>query len=188
MGLFKKLRGNKSNDMGSKIKMSEDIIVLPSLHDVEDYEYGEDDSKYLMSFKINDVFQEFESHAGEVIMLNVYNPNNDYCEVNKLPYIAIQFDDKIYNAVEEFKEKGTFKDAIELTKLTGKFYFKAKIEYYQDMMYFYGFDRCNGFCENNGLCLVYPKAYVNTENELKLIGILDEVARSYNEQRCRDFD
>ena len=38
MGLFKKLRGNKSNDMGSKIKMSEDIIVLPSLHDVEDYE------------------------------------------------------------------------------------------------------------------------------------------------------
>ena len=78
MGLFKKLRGNKSNDMGSKIKMSEDIIVLPSLHDVEDYEYGEDDSKYLMSFKINDVFQEFESHAGEVIMLNVYNPNNDY--------------------------------------------------------------------------------------------------------------
>ncbi|MFR6099340.1 MAG: hypothetical protein ACLUIS_04475 [Longibaculum sp.] len=121
-------------------------------------------------------------------MLNVYNPNNDYCEVNKLPYIAIQFDDKIYNAVEEFKEKGTFKDAIELTKLTGKFYFKAKIEYYQDMMYFYGFDRCNGFWENNGLCLVYPKAYVNTENELKLIGILDEVARSYNEQRCRDFD
>ena len=69
----------------------------------QDYEYGEDDSKYLMSFKINDVFQEFESHAGEVIMLNVYNPNNDYCEVNKLPYIAIQFDDKIYNAVEEFK-------------------------------------------------------------------------------------
>ena len=46
------------------------------------------------------------------------------------------------------------------------------------MMYFYGFDRCNGFWENNGLCLVYPKAYVNTENELKLIGILDEVARS----------
>ena len=89
-GYLKKLeRKQIHNDMGSKIKMSEDIIVLPSLHDVEDYEYGEDDSKYLMSFKINDVFQEFESHAGEVIMLNVYNPNNDYCEVNN--FLILQY-------------------------------------------------------------------------------------------------
>ncbi|WP_418554086.1 hypothetical protein [Longibaculum muris] len=36
MRLFKKLRGNKSNDMSEKIKMS------------EDYECGEDDSKYLI--------------------------------------------------------------------------------------------------------------------------------------------
>ena len=31
------------------------------------------------------------------------------------------------------------------------------------VIYFYGFDCCNGFWENNELCLIYPKAYVGTD-------------------------
>lgn len=84
MRLFKKLRGNKSNDMSEKIKMS------------EDYECGEDDSKYL-------------------IFLNKWYFSRIWITCRrgyKLPYIAIQFNDKVYNVVEEFKEKGTSKDAI----------------------------------------------------------------------------
>lgn len=50
-------------------------------------------------------------------------------------------------------------------------------------MYFYGLDRCDGFWENNGLCMVYPKRYVGTENEKKLMRVLDEVAESYREER-----
>lgn len=36
---------------------------------------------------------------------------------------------------------------------------------------------------DNGLCIVYEKSYVGTENEQKLIKVLDEVAESYCEQR-----
>ena len=50
-------------------------------------------------------------------------------------------------------------------------------------MYFYGMDRCQGFWENNGLCIVYPKSYVGTENEKKMMAVLDEVAESYCEKK-----
>lgn len=161
----------------------EDIVLLPSSHIVEAEEYGDDDSKYRITFRINDAFKEAMSHAGEVMMLNTYALEEEYGEEGKLPYVAIQIDDGVYCSVEEYKESGTFDGAIEITPLSGKFYFKAKKEYYGDMMYFYGLDRCDGFWENNGLCIVYPKVYVGTENEVKLMRVLDEVAESYNEEK-----
>jgi hypothetical protein len=82
--------------------------------------------------------------------------------------------DKIKNMLGEF-EYGY--------DLNGKFFFKAKKEYYGDMMYFYGFDRCDGFWENNGLCLVYPKSYVGTSDEEELIKMFDELVESYVEIR-----
>lgn len=180
-----KVAGNNNAVESQQTNKLEDIVILSSYHTVEEEEFAEDDSVYAVSFKINDSFKEANSHAGEVIMLNTYAPNEEYGDEGEKPYVAIQVDDSVYEPVEEFKKTGTFKGAIEITPLSGKFYFKAKKEYYGDIMYFYGFDRCDGFYENNGLCMVYPKAYVGTENEVKLMGVLDEVAESYNERRIK---
>lgn len=161
------------------------VVLAPASHEVEMDDFGNDDSEYRVSFRINDSFKEAKSHAGEVMLLNTYSPESEYGEEGKIPYIAIQNDDDVYCPVEEFKEKGTFDGALELTPLGGKFYFKAKKEYYGDIMYFYGLDRLDGFWENNGLCLVYPKSYAGTENETKLMKALDEVAASYREEKIK---
>lgn len=50
-------------------------------------------------------------------------------------------------------------------------------------MYFYGMDCCGGSNENQGLCLVYSKGLAGTENEKKLMAVLDEAAVSYREER-----
>lgn len=198
MGFFNKIAGiirlsDKSPDESQKaasvdkvpetIPVAEDIILAPSSHTVEDEIYGDDGSRYLISFKVNDAFKEAKSHAAEVEMLNTYAPFDEYGDEGAFPYLAIQLDDEIYDAVEEFKEHGTFTGALEITPLSGKFYFKAKMEYYEYIMYFYGMDRCDGFWENNGLCIVYSKAYADTENELRLMNVLDEAAESYREER-----
>jgi len=161
----------------------EDIILAPSSHTVEDEMYEDEDIMYRISFKVNDSFKEVKSHAGEVEMLNTYAPAAEYGEEDTYPYLAVQVDDSIYIAVEEFKETGTFTGAMEITPLSGKFYFKAKTEYYGYIMYFYGMDRYDGSWENNGLCMVYPKEYLETENEKKLMQVLDEAAESYCEEK-----
>lgn len=166
----------------------DEIVLAPTSHTVEDEIYGDETDSgdyivYHVSFQVNDSFRETKSHAGEVEMLHTYAPGSEYGEEGSYPYLAIQVDDSVYMAVEEFKEKGTITGALEMTPLSGKFYFKAKIEYYGDMMYFYGLDRCDGYWENSGLCMVYPKTYVGTENESKLMQILDEAAESYREEQ-----
>lgn len=159
-----------------------DIILASSFHIAEDEIYEEEDRVYRISFKVNDAFKEAKSHS-DVEMLHTYAPADEYGKEGDFPYLAIQFDDEIYSAVEEFKETGTFLGAMELTPLSGEFYFKAKMEYYGDIMYFYGLDRCNGLWENNGLCMVYQKTYMGTEHERKLMQVLDEAAGSYQEER-----
>lgn len=161
----------------------EDIVLAPSSHIVEDDIYGDDDSVYHVSFKLNNAFKEASSHAGEVEMLNTYAPEDEYGEEGAYPYLAVQLDDAVYLAVEEYKKSGTFTGALDITPLNGKFYFKAKINYYEHIMYFYGLDRCDGFWENNGLCIVYPKVYAGTENEARLMQVLDEAAESYKEEK-----
>ena len=50
-------------------------------------------------------------------------------------------------------------------------------------MYFYGMDCYEGYLENQGLCLVYPRTLAGTEAERKLMAMLDEAAESYREER-----
>lgn len=161
----------------------EDIVLAPLSRMVEDKEYGDGDSRYRISFMLNDAFRWAKSHAGEVEMLHTYAPGQEYGQEGALPCLAIMNDDSVYCAVEEFKEKGTFEGAMEITPLSGWFHFKAKKEYYGDIMYFYGMDRCDGYWENSGLCMIYPKAYMGTENEIKLMKALDEAAESYKEEK-----
>lgn len=191
MGLFSKITktgGSADRAENNTGDLEQSIVLAPSSHMVEDEIYGNETAEgeytvYRMSFQINDSFKEAKSHAGEIEMLNTYAPGSEYGEEGSYPYLAVQIDDPVYMAVEEFKEKGTFTGAMEITPLSGKFYFKAKMEYYGNIMYFYGMDRCDGYWENNGLCMVYPKAYMGTENEQKLIQVLDEAAESYCEEK-----
>lgn len=160
-----------------------EIVLAPSAHLAEEVFYGDGDSEYRTVFRVNDAFKAAKSHAGEVEMLHTYAPFSGYGEEGTYPYLAIQCDDAVYIAVEEFKESGAFTGALELTPLAGRFYFKAKTEYFGGLMYFYGLDCCEGFFENQGLCMVYPKRLAGTESERKLMDVLDEAAESYREQR-----
>lgn len=178
-----KIADKTVNNVEDIVETTENIVIASSYHTVKDDFYGDGDSKYIISFQLNDSFKEAQSHAGEVEMLNTYAPFDEYGEEGTYPYVAMQLDDKVYDAVSEFKEKGTFTGGIEIIPLTNHFYFKAKMEYYGYMMYFYGLDRCDGSWENNGLCIVYPKKYVGTENERVLMNVLDKAAESYSEER-----
>lgn len=173
--------GNVSN-AGASMNLTggNNIAIAATSRTVQEYAYG-DDNTYEVSFKINDSFKSAESHSGEVEMLYTYAPNAEYGEEGTYPYVAVQLDDDVYNAVAQFKENGSFTGAMDLTPLNGKFYFKAKMNYFNYIMYFYGMDRCDGSWKNNGLCMVYPKAYAGTETERKLMSVLDEVANSYSE-------
>lgn len=174
---FQNLKDNfehKNESSGEKLRLAN------STHMFEETEYC-DDAEYIVRYMIDDSFKEADSGAAEVWMLSTYSPDSEYGDACALPYVAIQNDDFAYTAVESFKEKGTFSGAIDLVPLSGKFYFKAKKEYGKNMAYFYGLDRCDGFWLNNGLCVVYPKSYVGTADETKLIQMLDVVADSYVE-------
>lgn len=158
-----------------------EIVLAPSSHIAEEIFYGE--GEYRTTFRVNDAFKPAKSHAGEVDMLHTYAPNAEYGEEGTYPCLAILSDDVVYTAVEEFKETGIVKGVLEYTPLSGTFYFKARIRYYEHLMYFYGMDCCEGYFENQGLCLIYPKALVGTETEQRLMAVLDEAAESYREER-----
>lgn len=170
---------------GQSVQQEEEIVLSPATRVVMEQEFAFEDSEYNVSFTINDSFKSAASHAAEVTLLNTYAPGAEYGEEGAELYVACMQDGTVYENVEEYKQTGTFKGAQDLTPLSGKFYFKAKKVYFDKMMYFYGLDRCDGFWKNSGLCVVYPKSYVGTENERKLIQVLDEVAASYTEEKIK---
>lgn len=95
-------------------------------------------------YDVNKAFKPAKSHAGEVDLLCTYAPSEEYGQEGNLPCIAIQTDDEVYCAVEEYKESKNWDKA--------------------------------------GFCLVYPKEYVGTKDEEKLIHILDEAAKSFGKR------
>ncbi len=159
------------------------IVLSSSSHIVK-----EDFLDSVVSFSLNDAFKPAKSHACEGSMLFTYAPNEEYGSEGSYPYIAIQDDDDIFEAVCEFEENGTFEDAVEIHPLSGKFLFKAKKDYYDDIIYFYGFASDDGFWDKAGLCMVYPKEYVGTDDERKLMQVLDEAAESFEETKTAFAD
>lgn len=160
----------------------EEIVLSPSSHIIEDVYWDDDNIEHHITFQVNDSFQEAKSHAGEVMMLSTYAPGKNEGKEGSCPYLGILCDDAVYEAIEEFKETGTFAGALDdITALEGDFYFRARIRYYEGssefIMYFYGL-RWDYF-GNNGLCIVYPKAYKDTESERRLMLVLDAAAESY---------
>ena len=154
-------------------------IKLASVsHMIED-----DFSEYAAFYRVNAAFKPAKSHAGEVELLSTYAPDGEDGREGSIPYIAVQEDDAVFCAIEEFQENGTFEGAMEIEALSGKYLFRAKQQYYGDMMYFYGFVCEDGYWQQAGLCLVYPKEYAGTEDEKKLMEVLDEVAESFQQER-----
>jgi len=143
----------------------------------------EDFLEYEVSYWVDAAFKPAKSHAGEVELLSTYAPDEEYGREGSVPYIAVQEDDAVFCAIEEFQENGTFHGAMELEPLSGKYLFRAKQEYYGDMMYFYGFECEDGYWQQAGLCLVYPKEFAGTESEKKLMEVLDEAAGSFEQKR-----
>ena len=162
---------------------NEEIIIKNASHTVTEEETGSNESLYRLSYRVNDAFREAKSHAAEVMMLCTYAPDEEYGSEDGMPYIAVQCDDPVYCAAEQYKETGSFEGALDIVPLSGRFLFRARMRYYEYMMYFYAFDRCGGYWENNGLCLVYPEEYAGTENEQRLMQVLDAAAASYREER-----
>ena len=188
MGLFDKLakrirQMNAPAEAFQNALAEGELVLAPTSHLAEEAFYGEDGSEYRTAFLVNDAFKPAKSHAEELELLHTYAPDGEYGEEDVYPYLAIQCDDAVYAAVEEFKSGGTFKGALELTPLSGKFFFKAKMEYFGGLMYFYGMDCYEGYLENQGLCLVYPRKLAGTEAERGLTAMLDEAAESYREER-----
>ena len=131
---------------------------------------------------VNNSFREADSHS-EASAVCSYSPYSEQGEEGIYPSLYIGAEDCVYNAVESYKKTGSVNDALEFTELKNKFYFKAKIRYYQKYLcYFYGFDREGGACKNYGLCMVYPQSFLGTENEAKLMKVLDDAAATYKEE------
>ena len=157
------------------------VILAPTSHLVED-EFDE----VSISFKVNDSFVHVESHAMEVPIVEVYAPGCDpeYDDINEatFPSISLLCDEVAYEACESFKEIGDIPGAIECQALKGIFKFCAKLPYDNELLiYMYGFDMADGALENTALCVIYPKEYEGTNDEKRLIAVLDESAKSYRE-------
>ncbi len=163
-------------------KIKSHIMLSSNSHIIKD-EFLE----YMVSYRINAAFKPAKSHAGEVELLSTYAPNEEYGIEGDIPYIAVQTDDSVFCAIDEFKENGTFEGAIEIEPLSGQFLFRAKRGFFEDMMYFYGFECETGFFEQAGLCLVYPKEYVGTIDEKKLMVVLDKAAITFEQKIYIEF-
>lgn len=152
------------------------IERLNEEHFIEDETIG-------YGYCVDKSFKAAKSHAGEVELLCTFAPNDEYGHEGDVPYIAVITDDDVYCAVEEYKINKTFDGALYIEPVDGVFMFRAKKEYYDDMMYFYGFELPeNEFWDMAGLCLVYPKEYVGTKEEVILTEILDAAAQSFRKR------
>lgn len=149
------------------------------------------DAEIPYSFRLSGDFIESESHAAECSSLYGYAPEwtEDFIGDDELvnsgkPYFFISDgDDKVYKAVASFKKTGSIPGAVYLERVNGsQMLFKAKIAYFDSIMYFYGCDRGYSW-ENSGLCVVYKQKYAGTAVEANLIAALDEAAMSYIENR-----
>ena len=172
---------NEIRDVQKDNKKLPEIIVASGSHICEEDWDGEN-KVYHISFLVNDSFRPAKSHAAEVTALSTYSPGSEYGSEEDDIYICIMIDAGEYDVIDDFKEKGTVEGASYFQKLTGQFLFKARIKYYDSLMYFYALNMCDGFWDYSILAVSYPMEYDGTEDEQKLIKILDQAAESYKEE------
>ena len=174
MGLFDLFRKKKPEsaapDTGKK--EIDPIVLSGTMHTIDD-DIG-------FAYEIDDTFRQTKSHAMEVEALSVYAYGKEEWTEADNPSVSVLTDDRIVEAIEEYKEKGTVSNVLQYEAADGMFLFRAKMEYYGDRIYYYAFEAEREDAEwQLGLCMMYPKEYEDTENEAILKRVLDEVARTF---------
>ena len=137
------------------------------------------------SFSISGDFIETEIAAMEVHNSFLYFPlSDDKVDYEKMPYLIIvnAAENFIYNAIEAYKNNKTIPEALTFEAIdSGKVYYKAKINYFGQILYMYALDR--GFLwKNSYIGVVYNTDVLDTLLEKKLIAAVDQVAATYKEE------
>lgn len=156
-----------------------DIPAKPSVL-LKIYGYRDDED---VTFMLSEDFIEFNSHC-ELSPSYQYEPDNneDYTEsLEDHPKIFFGAPDVVYDAIESYHNTGTAgKDFAKIEN--GTFLFKARTEYFGDVLWMYAFSEQSAM-EGNAICLEYHPDIVGTPLEQKLIAALDEVAMTYTETK-----
>lgn len=136
------------------------------------------------SFELPESFTEFESYAEpEMCYLYMYDSSDaENIDLNK-PFICITPENYAYRAVESFLKTGKAEGVSCFEPVSGgKMLFKAKnVDYFGQVVYFYGFARGNEDGDYMGLAMTYCRDVVGTPLEKKLMSILDHAAETYEE-------
>jgi len=156
-----------------KKPLYENVVLSGVKHTIED-------DIWEISYEIDDTFKQTKSHAAEVEALAVYAYGRDEWTEADEPSVSILTDDLILEAIEEYQETGTFKNALKFEPVEGMFLFKAVTEYFDQLLYFYAFEtERDEDIWQLALCMFYSKEYADTENERILMRVLDEAADSF---------
>lgn len=172
-----------ANKTPGNILNSGDIPAKPSVQRKTSFFGGETgDDKFDVTFMLSGDFIEFNSHC-ELDPAFQYEPDNneDYTEY-KQHYSCIFFGepDEIYDAVEEYREKGTV--GRDFRKIeNGTYLFAATVDYCGDNLRIYAFSGNTAKGEHSAVALQYCKDLEGTALEKKLIAALDEAAETYSE-------
>ncbi len=141
---------------------------------IEEEVYGLNDKSYVLTMQLNNLFKETESHS-EIEMLYTYNRDEEYGVEGEFPCVCIDSEDCFLGAIEKFEHGNGADEVMDLVQLDGQYLFKAKIEYYKKYIaYFYAMD--SEIFDKAALCIIYPKEYIGSETEAKLMNVLDEAA------------
>lgn len=130
-------------------------------------------------------FVESKSHAMEVEILYVYEPDCDepFARYDSQPYFMITSGlDEVCCSYEDFV--GINVDDIIKFDADDEKEFYAEIDYYGDRMALYNYTRYFndiGDKEYFALCVVYSNDYVGTEYEKHFLNVLKEAAETYRE-------
>lgn len=128
-------------------------------------------------------FEEFDPGSAEITLSYGLGAKGLLPEDSDIQ-IMVDCGSHAFRRIKEYREKGTFEGAGEIWRMAGRTLFRAdcRLTTANKRMYFYALDRCGGFWEDNGICLIYPEELHGTELESRLRTALDIAANSYEER------
>lgn len=183
---------SKAAKTPARILESGTTAAKPSRQVNETFYDGEDaEVEVEYSFKLSGDFLPLESGAADdVDYIAEYLPysNEEYGDKeysSDIPYFCITCaaEYKISNMIAECKNGGTPEDALmflRVSDLGEKFYFKAKIQLGENIIYFYALDKGINW-DNNYIGVWYNPDVLGTPLEKKLMAAVDEAAATYKE-------
>lgn len=158
---------------------------------VEYFSYDDNNKEYHAeaTFMLSGDFVETRTNAGEIDAVYMYDPSctEEFTPSpvgDTRPYFMITGDiDEVFVPVRDFEQGKGIQNAIYFQPLQGgKALFKAQINYYKDIMTFYGFRQKFGNNHPWGLCMVYNAGLRGTELEKRLISALDNAMFTLEER------